>query len=171
MYELIKDHQLNVLLFLSGACLVTALFAAFTKMASARKKAGLLIMEISSTILLLAERSAYIYRGDLSTEGYYMVRIGNFLGFFMVLWVLFGFNIFLYDLFSEIDKEHLPIRIKFAFLLTLIGMIVLIVSQINGFYYSFDENNLYQRGPGFILSFIFPFLATTIQISVTISVP
>ena len=168
MYELIKDHQLNIMLFLSGACLVTALFAASTKMASARKKAGLLIMEISSAILLLAERSAYIYRGDLSTTGYYMVRIGNFLGFFMVLWVLFGFNIFLYDLFSEIDKEQLPIRIKFAFLLTLIGMIVLIVSQFNGFYYSFDENNLYQRGPGFILSFIFPFLATTIQISVTI---
>ena len=42
-------------------------------------------MELSAMFLLIADRRAYIYRGDVSTLGWWMVRISNFLAFFLLL--------------------------------------------------------------------------------------
>ena len=38
-------------------------------------------LEISAMFLLIADRRAYIFRGDTSALGWWMVRISNFLVF------------------------------------------------------------------------------------------
>ena len=51
--------------------------------------AVLFLLELSAMFLLIADRRAYIYRGDPSTKGWWMVRISNFLVFFLTLAVIY----------------------------------------------------------------------------------
>ena len=44
------------------------------------KKFYLFVMDISAAILMLCDRFAYIYNGNCTSLGYWMVRICNFLG-------------------------------------------------------------------------------------------
>ena len=85
MFELIKAHQLNIMIGLSSVCFAVGLFALFTKSLVKRRRIIIADMEFSASILLFADRLAYIYRGDTSLTGFYMVRITNFLVFFMTI--------------------------------------------------------------------------------------
>ena len=51
--------------------------------------------ELSAMFLLIADRRAYIYRDDPSTLAWWMVRISNFLVFFLTLLVIYCFNMYL----------------------------------------------------------------------------
>ena len=79
MLEWLKEFQLSFMLFLSGGCGVLALLSLSTKTISRHRKHALVFMELEAMMLLLADRLAYIYRGDMSTTGYYVVRISNLL--------------------------------------------------------------------------------------------
>ncbi|MBR2527085.1 MAG: HD domain-containing protein [Blautia sp.] len=45
-------------------------------------------------------------------------------------------------------------------------MVIVIVSQFTGFYYTFDELNRYQRAPGFIICYTIPLSILLLQLSV-----
>ncbi|MCR5404507.1 MAG: HD-GYP domain-containing protein [Butyrivibrio sp.] len=47
-------------------------------------------------------------------------------------------------------------------------MLLVIISQFTGLYYTFDEMNRYQRAPGFVLGCVIPLLILLLQISVII---
>ena len=85
--ELLKAHQLNVMLFLSGICFVLAILTLTTKSLSPKRKRILALLEIAAMMLLLSDRFAYIYRGDASRIGFWMVRICNFLVYFITLYI------------------------------------------------------------------------------------
>ncbi len=69
-------------MILSSICGVMALLVFLTgSMSRKRKMMALMPLELSTMILLIADRRAYIYRGDPSTMGWWMVRISNFLVF------------------------------------------------------------------------------------------
>ena len=85
MYELFKEYQLNIMLILIGVCAIASVFVYTTKALAPKKKMALVLMEIYSVLLLTFDRFAYIYHGNETTLGYYMVRISNFLAFFMIL--------------------------------------------------------------------------------------
>ena len=48
-----------------------------SKSLSHRRKALLVSMELGAMFLLVFDRFAYIYRGNISSTGYWMVRISN----------------------------------------------------------------------------------------------
>ena len=98
MFDLIRKYQLDIMLVLIGICGITAFFVLITGTLSKRRKMALLLVEINSTIMLIAERFAYIYRGDPSPEGYWMVRISNYVVCFMVLAITYAINMCIYDL-------------------------------------------------------------------------
>ena len=79
----LRDHQLNVMLFLVGVCLLIAFLVSVAKTISLRRKISLILLSIGGALLLIMDRFAYIYRGDVSRTGYYMVRISNFFVFFL----------------------------------------------------------------------------------------
>lgn len=127
------------------------------------------MLEVTAMLLLIFDRYAYIYRGDPSFIGYYMVRISNFLVYFFELLLGHCMNVYLSDLFRNEGKlTYRPKRLYACESLFTLGSILLIWSQFTGIYYYFDENNLYQRGPGHVLSYVCPFLMMFIQLSMVI---
>lgn len=155
------------MLILSGICGIMTLFVYMTNAISKKRKEALMLLELSAMFLLIADRRAYIYRGDTSALGWWMVRISNFLVFFLTLVVIYSFNLYLIDLFTHEGRlERTPRRLKAVHILALLGMAMVIVSQYTGFYYTFDELNRYQRAPGFIVCYLIPLSILILQVSV-----
>ncbi|MCR4589088.1 MAG: HD domain-containing protein [Lachnospiraceae bacterium] len=169
MYQLIRNHQLNIMLFLCGACAVIAFFVLVTGSMSRRRRASLFLVEFGATMLLTFDRFAYLFRGDVSNLGYWMVRISNFLVFFLTLATLMAFNFYMGDLLThEGQVESLPKRLTACNIILILGMAMVVISQFTGFYYTFDATNHYERGPGFIYCHVFPILVILIQLTVTV---
>ena len=167
--EFLKSIQADIMLLLSGVCGVMALFVHLTETMSKARRKALMLMEASAMFLMIADRHAYMSRGDVSTTGWWMVRICNFLVFFLTLVVIYAFNMYLIDLFTHEGKlDAAPKRLKAAKVLALVGIALVVISQFTGFYYTFDEMNRYQRAPGFILCYVIPFSILILQISVII---
>ena len=165
--DFIREHQLNIMLCLSSISGIIAIFTMFTGYISKSKKKALLIMSISAFILLLTDRYAYIYRGDISTLGYYMVRICNYFVFATSLSLIYGFNEYLISLQDDsIDLDYKKTtKILFGLRTVLItGEIILIISQFTNLYYYFDINNNYHRGNLFIICYIIPLISLLTQL-------
>lgn len=166
MFDLIVTHQLNLMLALSGACGICAIFVLISKTLSAPKKKSLFLIEICSMCLLLVDIGATIYDGDPSVTGYWMVRICTFFVFLMTISVVYFFNLYLKDIVTD-NTEILvsPKRLMFAACLYFMGIIMIVISQFTDLYYSFDASNMYHRSSGYFISYIVPFVAPVIQLS------
>lgn len=105
--EILKQYQADIMLLLCGVCAIIALFVYMTTTLSQKRKSILMRLELSAMFLLIADRRAYIYRGDPSTLGWWMVRISNFLVFFLMLVVIYSFNLYLIDLYTHEGKLKL----------------------------------------------------------------
>ena len=135
LLEFIAKHQLNAMLVLSGICAVLAIFVLFIKTMSTHRKAILIIMDISAGLLLVFDRYAYIFRGDVSELGFVMVRVSNFLVFFLTLFCILMFNSFLSDLYTkDVKLSKTPIPLQIVRIATIVGMFLLAVSQFTGLY-------------------------------------
>ena len=169
MMEFLQQFQLSVMLFFSGACGVLIILTQSTKTLTKRRKGALLYMQISAMILLIADRFAYLYRGDESQTGYWMVRVCNFLVYLLSLTLAHAFNQYLMELYrNEVHLAKLPKRFAVGEALFTLGVIFLGISQITGWYYTFDSSNRYQRGPFIVLAYIFPLSMIALQFSVNV---
>ena len=167
--EFLRTHQLNLMLVIEGVCGLLAVFVSFTKSLSPRRRHTLFGIETSATVLLVADRFAYIYRGNASITGFYMVRISNFLVFFLSLALGFLFNLYLTDLYTnEGGLKKVPAQLRIAHYLAFFGMGMLVISQFTHFYYTFDEMNRYQRGSLFFVCYLVPFSMLLLQFSVIV---
>lgn len=167
MYNFIRTYQLDIMMMLCGVSATMALLLFITRFLPRRRKWSLISMELVATFLLFFDRLAYAYSGDVSSTGYVMVRLSNFMVFFLTPAVVLTFGFCLVD---AINKNHeiqiVPKRLVFVGIASLIGMMLAIISQYTGLYYTFDENNVYQRGPGFLICYIIPVIGPIIQYSV-----
>ena len=167
--DILRQYQADIMLVLSGICGIMSLFVYMTNTMSKKRKLILMQLEISAMFLLIADRRAYIFRGDVSTLGWWMVRISNFMVFFLTLAVIYCFNMYLIDLYTHEGKlKAVPRRLKIAKVLALVGMVMVVVSQFTGLYYTFDEMNRYQRAPGFIVCYVIPLSVLLLQMSVVL---
>ena len=167
--EIMKSIQPDIMLALSAICGVLALLVYMTNTMSQKRKLALMLLEISAMLLMVFDRRAYIYRGDTSELGWWMVRICNFAVFFLSLVVIDAFNLYLIDLYiHEGGLDAAPRRLQAARIVAFTGMTMLVVSQFTDFYYTFDEMNRYQRAPGFIVCYLFPMTVLILQLSVIV---
>ncbi len=165
----LKDHQLNIMLFMSGICFVLAILTLTTKALPAKRKRILALLETAAMLLLLFDRYAYLFRGDPSSLGFWMVRISNFIVYFMTLYISHALTLYLIDLFrTEGRLAFVPRRLWVCEVIFAAGMLLLIIAQFTGLYYTFDASNTYQRAPANILCYVAPFLITFLQISVIV---
>ena len=170
MIEFLRHIQLSVMLFLSGSCGVLIILAFSTKTLTPKRRQALVCLETEAMLLLLADRLAYAYRGDISSKGWWIVRISNFLVYLLSLFVAHAFNLYLMDLFKNETKQHtIPKRLVACEIIFFLGIVTLIISQFTGFYYTFDENNYYVRSPGIAVSYMFPFAIAVLQLCVIYS--
>ena len=157
------------MLFLSGVCAVLTILAFCTKSLSSRRRIAIGHLELFSCMLLLADRFAYIYRGDVSVLGWWMVRVSNFLVFFLSLLIILVFNQYIKDLiYNEGGVKKPLVRLQCIDILCGLGIFYLIFSQFTDLYYTFDEMNRYQRSNGFLFCYAFPMLSLILITSVTI---
>ena len=164
-----RHHQLSIMLFLSGICSILALLSFFMHSIPKKRRRALILMEVYAAILLIMDRYAYSYRGDVSVTGYWMVRIANFSVYFFSLFILHAFNLYASDLYrNEGGLKKVPLRLYAVEVLFLVGLCTLTVSAFTGFYYDFDEFNRYYRAKGFIISYIIPLSMMTLQLSVIV---
>ena len=88
MTEFLKTHQLNIMLFMSGMCGILALLSLISRVLTPKRRRILTLVECAAMLLLIADRFAYRFRGDPSELGFRMVRISNFLSFFLMLFMV-----------------------------------------------------------------------------------
>lgn len=165
--DLIRAHQLDMMLFLSGSCGILAVMTLTPRFLSVTRRSILMLMEIASMMQLIFDRLSYQYRGDVTAFGAIMVRISNAMTYFLILLVLLLVSFFIKDLLINEGKlEAPPTRLSLCGVLFVIGTTLIVVTQFTGLYYTFDAHNLYQRAPGNFLSYFPPFLMAIVLESV-----
>lgn len=169
MLDFIRQYQLDIMLMMSSVCLAIAFFAAISRRTPPRRKHALVLLEISSAVLLLADRFVYIYNGDMSALGFWMMRICNFAVYFCAPVITYAFTLYLSDVcVREGWYDETPKRLQVCFVLLIAGALLVIISQFTGLYYTFDEFNNYERAPGYIICYIVPAIAYGILISIIV---
>lgn len=151
------------MLVLIGICGILSFLVLIAKSISRRRKVSLFFVELCAALLLTFDRLAYLYRGNVSTTGWWMVRVSNFAVFFLSLAVLYAFNSYLIDLFEGCKECGRVRTLRLSRILLVAGAVLLIVSQFTGLYYSFDGENRYTRAPGFAVCYIIPLLVLVMQ--------
>lgn len=163
----IKAHQLYIMFFMSGICAMLVYLSTVTAVLSSRRRRILMVLETAAMLLLLSDCAAYIYRGDVSRLGYWMVRISNFMVYFCTLLLPYCVSLYLRDLFTHEGKmEKLPKRLFSCEFLFAAGVTLLVISQFTGLYYTFDDLNQYQRAPLNLLCYAMPLAMVLVQLSV-----
>ena len=165
--QLFRNHQLNIMLVLCGACGLLSILLFFTRFLPRRRKVILVHMQLVAFFLLFFDRLAYIYAGDPSFVGYIMVRVSNFVVFFLTSAIVFVFNRYLIDLFEREGEEVTSYRIlKIVEAMSELGMIMAVIAAFTNLYYYFDVSNKYHRGSAFLISYIIPVIAPIMQFAV-----
>ena len=154
------------MLFLSGSCFVLSILSFFSKTLGTKRRLTLMGMEFVAGMLLIMDRFAYIYRGNTSELGWWMVRISNFSVFFFSLCILHTYNVYLMDLYThEGGLSHAPRKLRISDVVFVFGIIMLIISQFFDFYYTFDASNRYHRGRLHAFGYLIPGICAALQIS------
>ena len=166
--DFIRKIQLDAMLFMSGVCAILVLMTVMTRSLSPKRRRILALLELAAMLLLIFDRYAYIYRGDVSRLGYWMVRVSNFMVYFLTLYIVHAITLYLFELLRSRGVAELPRRLLLCELLFFAGVALLIVSQFTGLYYTFDEFNRYQRAPANVLCYVLPLLISFILISVVV---
>ncbi|WP_051538158.1 ATP-binding protein [Butyrivibrio proteoclasticus] len=165
MFNFFREIQLDLMLVLAGSCGVLVILALFTKTITRRRKHAMVFLELGAMFLLLFDRLAYMYRGDTSITGYHMVRISNFMVYFLSLFIIHSFTIYLMDLIITCNGVHkIPPTLVACEILFTLGEIMIIINAFTNIYYHFDEFNRYTRNSGIIISYIFPIAVGLLQI-------
>ncbi len=163
--EFLKEHQLNIMLFLSGICATLFVMVFFSRSIPLRRRRSLGAIELFAMLLLIFDRLSYIYRGTPGNVGFIMVRVSNFVVFFLSLCIIKAFNQYVKSILSENEERCDPSWLLTATdILLYTGMALIVISQFTGIYYTFDDENRYQRGPLIMIQFALPLIALCIQL-------
>ena len=163
----LQDIQLNLMQAFTGIGVAIIVMLAFTKAMSNVRKWVLIHVEFSALLLVTFDRLAYVYAGDPSHTGYIMVRLSNFIVFFVTSEFILAFNLYVSDLLkTEGELKVLPLRSRIVNILACVGMTLAIIAHFTGLYYTFDEVNRYHRAPGFLICYILPIINPIIMFSI-----
>lgn len=164
------NRIMNIALLLWGCifCLIAAfcIFMGKYYYKNERRK-WLFYMQLSTAVLLGSDAFAWLFRGNVSILGYYMVRISNFLVFALTNLTLLFFQQYIACYLLE-NKKQKDKRIIITKLIAVIGIILVIISQFTNLYYFFDVQNFYHRNTAYILSVILPLSCMLIDLSLLV---
>lgn len=167
--DFLRTHQLDVMTFLIGCCAILAVMTMMPKFMSRRRRVILTSMELASMFLLIFDRLSYLYRSNTGFAAGLTVRVSNGMCYLMILVIPYLVTHFIRDLcLTDINLERPPKRLIVCDVVFAVGVILLIVSQFSGLYYTFDAQNQYHRAPANFLSYVFPFLIVLLQETIII---
>ena len=126
-------------------CLIAVIIIYINKDFDKKGSYKLINLMLTSTVLMVSDAMAWLFRSNPSEAGYYIVRIANFAAFF------FGFLSMplVAEYITHIIKKRSDIGGLYwkyiEWFLFAIGGVLLIVNLFKEFIYTFDENNTYFR--------------------------
>ena len=160
----LSSMQLDIMLFLGGACGILAVMTLLARSLPTRTKHVLAAMETSAMFLLLFDRFAYKFEGDTSRHAYFMIRLSNGMLYFFLLFMTFLLTHYVVDLL--IDEGKLPKRpllLRICDFVFLVGLVCLLIAPFNHMYYYIDAENVYHRGTFHLLCYVFPFIIISLN--------
>ncbi|MCR4558251.1 MAG: GGDEF domain-containing phosphodiesterase [Saccharofermentans sp.] len=152
--------QLSFLVFEAIFCFLCALVYSASKDTLPIRKIVVLALNISCGFMLICEFLFYVYYGSTDPVGILLMYVVNAAVYYLIVLLLLFYTMMVFlRLFGRVDlKPDMPCRKRFIAILTVIvtELVLVTISQFTGIFYYFDENNIYQRGPFFLLSAIIP---------------
>ncbi len=148
-------------------CLLTAVVVFFGSSFDRERAMLLLRFLIMTAIIGVFDALAWLFRGDVSNLGYYMVRIANFMVFLgNYILIMTGSRYLRYIVTNSVPRQEGRGKasgrwdwvVFFSDLLCITGIMLLILTQFFHFLYAFDEENRYYRLPLSYLQILLPML-------------
>jgi len=158
MMNFLIENQISILSACSIMCIILGIYVLVIRFQSVRKKLALVKIEFGVAALTAAQAIGYLYEGQPGNNAYWALRAANLIVFIFTPANIYFLNEYIVTLFMETGRfETLPKRLRAAFIILSVGMGLVVVSQFTGMYYYIDSDNIYHRGPLFMVSFLFPF--------------
>lgn len=156
--------MVEYLMFISGGiCTTLMIFSFINKSLSKTRKYSLFFISAFTMLLLVSDWLFQKYNGNIREVYYFIGRISKFSVYFQFLLIIFCFNQYLKDLFTNEGKtKDIPLLVKYVDYIIIIGILTLAISQFTGLYYTYD-NNTYKRADGFIIAYVFPIMSLMFQ--------
>lgn len=167
MTDFTRIISITVLAVLSFFCFQTGFFLCSGHKLKQNGRRTLILIELFTGFLLFFDALAYLYRGNTSLIGYYMVRISNCCVFICNYFVAFLFCFYACEfikrarlkfsiLFHPADsiKNGIPAQLYVVLFLCLVGICLVIISQFTNLFYYFDKNNIYHRNTFYFVSVV-----------------
>lgn len=114
----------------------------------------LLTLHFSNAILLFSDSIAWMFRGYPGKTGSIVVHISNFIVFMMSYLMVLIFTEYAVTYIGQ-DTRAKKIWRMSIWMLVIIAISMIVISQFNHMYYYFDENNYYHRNHYFFISQLF----------------
>ncbi|MBO7420433.1 MAG: hypothetical protein J6U06_04875, partial [Spirochaetaceae bacterium] len=118
----------------------------------------LIFIEFFTGFLLLSDALAYIFRGNTSELGWYMVRLSNFFVFICNFSISFFFCFYSCEFIKQSRlsltlvlhpkssiKDGIPVQLFIVLFLCVAGICLIAISQFTDLFYYFDQSNIYHR--------------------------
>ena len=179
MTDFTRIISITCLCILSFFCFQVGVFLWSGHRLKQNGRRSLIFIEIFTGFLLLFDALAYIYRGNTSQLGYYMVRLSNFFVYICNFSISFFFCFYVCEFVkqsrlsltlilhpSKSVKNGIPVQLFIVLFFCLAGIFITIYSQFTNLFYYFDENNFYHRNTLFPLGVALGFVPGLITLTV-----
>lgn len=177
MSSSLRVISIAMLLGLAFFCLQAGVFLLSGHKLKYNARRTLVLIQFTTGILLIFDALAYIFRGNSSQLGFYMVRLSNFivfsLNFVLPFLICFYCVEFIKSEFLNFKvlrsprasvKNGIPPQLFAVFYICLLGFILTLISQFTNLFYYFDSENFYHRNAFYPLSVVLGLLPGLISL-------
>lgn len=183
-------QSIHVSMELWGAifCFIASFCMYYNTGMEEKKRKLLLDMEFWTAVLMVADSCAWAFRGGQGTLAYVFVRVSNFIVFLLsdVILLLVHAYVCTHIFYDEKLNQNIInkkkgvisklkeyggwdfVRVRLVYLIAVIGILLVIITQFTGLYYYFDENNVYHRNTWHPLSLLIGLAGMVIDLSLLI---
>ena len=175
--------SLHIAMLLWGCIfsLIAALCMLMSRNFDREKRKWLLWILLCCACLLLNDAFAWGFRGVPGTMAYFVVRISNGIVFLLSDGMVFLYHGYLcYSLFGKrshpvrkgkrlrTEKDIPLIRLHAVYMISVVGMMLVLISQFTHLYYYIDADNIYHRNPGHVISMVLPMICMILDVTILI---
>ena len=125
------------------------------------------LLQLLNVFLLLADSLAWAYRGNITTLGYYMVRVSNFCVYIINYTIM---SLFTYYVLCCIEYRDKLIKwlSRIIYAISAIAIVTMVINIFNHMFYTYDANNLYTRQSLFWLTQIWGIVGSFIDVIILV---
>lgn len=126
-------------------CLIASICAFIEKDMNPKESKGVISIQVCNAMLLFCDALSWIFRGDESVLGFYMVRVSNYFVFALGYVLLAIVTAYISQTIAQSKTKVDKYIINTIYFICVAAILVLTVSQFTHFYYDFDATNHYYR--------------------------